>query len=84
MRRRAWRILPPYWAAIAVSVALVMLVSLRTHDALSWKGVVAHFFLVQDLVEVGSPNGAFWSIAVEWQLYWIFPLLLLLRAGVWD
>jgi peptidoglycan/LPS O-acetylase OafA/YrhL len=36
------------------------------------------------LVEVGSPNGAFWSIAVDWQLYWIFPLLLLLRAGVWD
>ena len=27
MRRRAWRILPPYWAAIVVLVALVMLVS---------------------------------------------------------
>lgn len=77
MRRRAWRILPPYWAAIVVSVALNMLVDLRTHDAVGWKGAAAHFFLVQDLVDVGSPNGAFWSIAVEWQLYWIFPLLLL-------
>ncbi len=79
MRRRAWRIIPPYWAALAVSVALVAVLGIRTHDAVSWKGVATHFLLVQDLVEGASPNGAFWSIAVEWQLYWIFPLLLLVR-----
>ena len=79
MRRRAWRILPPYWAALAVSVALVMLLSTRIDDPVSWKGVATHFFLVQDVVEGKTPNGAFWSIAVEWQLYWIFPLLLLIR-----
>jgi len=79
MRRRAWRILPPYWAALAVSVAIVTLVSTRLHDYVSWKGVATHFFLVQDIIEGKTPNGAFWSIAVEWQLYWIFPLLLLVR-----
>src|SRR4029453_6858535 len=67
MRRRAWRIIPPYWAALAVSVALVAVLGLRTHEAVSWKGVGTHFFLVQDLVEGASPNGAFWSTAVEGQ-----------------
>jgi peptidoglycan/LPS O-acetylase OafA/YrhL len=79
MRRRAWRILPPYWAALALSVVLVILLTSRTNDPLSWKGVGTHFFLVQDFVSGKTPNGAFWSIAVEWQLYWIFPLLLLIR-----
>jgi peptidoglycan/LPS O-acetylase OafA/YrhL len=79
MRRRAWRIIPPYWAALAVSVAAVALMGVRTHEAVSWKGVATHFLLVQDLVEGRTPNGAFWSIAVEWQLYWIFPLLLFVR-----
>ena len=79
MRRRAWRIIPPYWAALAVSVALVAVLGIRTDDAVAWKGVATHFLLVQDLVQGASPNGAFWSIAVEWQLYWIFPLLLVVR-----
>ncbi|MDH6196247.1 peptidoglycan/LPS O-acetylase OafA/YrhL [Mycobacterium frederiksbergense] len=82
MRRRAWRILPPYWAALAISVAVVMVLSTRIDDPVSWKGVATHFFLVQNVIEGKTPNGAFWSIAVEWQLYWIFPLLLLVRRRV--
>ena len=34
---------------------------------------------VQDVFGSPSPNGAFWSIAIEAQLYILFPLLLLVR-----
>ena len=77
--RRAWRIIPPYWAAIVASVLLVLVINLRIHDPVSTKGVVVHFLLLQDILSGASPNGAFWSIAVEWQLYFVFPLFLLAR-----
>jgi peptidoglycan/LPS O-acetylase OafA/YrhL len=35
--------------------------------------------LLQDVVVAPTPNGAFWSIAVEAELYLVFPLLILLR-----
>jgi len=42
------------------------------------KSVVVYGLLVQDVFSVGSPNRAFWSIAIEAQLYILLPLLLLL------
>ena len=42
------------------------------------KSVVVNGLLVQNIVGAPSPNGAFWSIAVEAQLYVLFPLLLLI------
>ena len=38
--------------------------------------------LLQDVVGSVSPNGALWSIAVEWQIYFVFPLLLLLGRRI--
>jgi len=38
--------------------------------------------LVQDAFSVGSPNRAFWSIAIEAQLYVLLPVLLLLVRRV--
>jgi peptidoglycan/LPS O-acetylase OafA/YrhL len=80
IRRRAWRIIPPYWAALAFSVAIVgLIVNQRMDHPLGLRGVLTHLLLVQDVVEGESPNGAFWSIAIEWQLYFVFPLFLLIR-----
>jgi hypothetical protein len=42
------------------------------------KSVVVNGLLVQNLVGAPSPNRSFWSIAVEAQLYVLFPLLLLI------
>jgi peptidoglycan/LPS O-acetylase OafA/YrhL len=79
-RRRAWRILPPYWAALAFSLAVAWwIVAQPGTPEPTAKSVVVHGFLIQDLIGSPSPNGAFWSIAIEAQLYLLFPLLLLVR-----
>ncbi len=82
-RRRAWRILPPYWAALAFSLAIAWAVIPQPGElAPTAKSVVVNGLLLQDITGAPTPNGAFWSIAVEAQLYIVFPLmLLLLRRG---
>jgi len=46
------------------------------------KSVVVYGLLVQDAVPAGIPNRAFWSIAIEAQLYLLLPLLLLIVRRV--
>ena len=82
-RRRAWRILPPYWAALLFSLLMTWLVVAQP----GWpepngKSFVVNGLLVQDVFGVPSPNRAFWSIAIEAQLYVLLPLLLLLARRV--
>jgi peptidoglycan/LPS O-acetylase OafA/YrhL len=83
--RRARRILPAYWAALGFSLAVAWLVvpppGRGVPDA---KSVFVNGLLVQNLFAAPSPNRSFWSMAVEAQLYVLFPLLLLIvrRWGV--
>src|SRR5690242_1935820 len=78
-RRRARRILPAYWAALAFSLAAAWLVDRPPGQAPpGMKSVVVNGLLVQNLVGAPTPNRAFWSLAVEAQLYLAFPLLLLM------
>jgi peptidoglycan/LPS O-acetylase OafA/YrhL len=81
--RRAWRILPPYWAALGFSLVMTWYVLAQPGYALpNGKSVVVYGLLGQDAFSVGSPNRAFWSIAIEAQLYVLLPLLLLLVRRV--
>lgn len=81
--RRAWRILPPYWAALGFSLVMTWYVLAQPHLPVpNGKSVVVYGLLVQDVFAVGSPNRAFWSIAIEVQLYVLLPLLLLLVRRV--
>jgi peptidoglycan/LPS O-acetylase OafA/YrhL len=95
LRRRAKRILPPYYAALVVSIALLVAYNAmtrrqggRTNDvALSRGSVLSHFLLVHNLNFDWAfrINGPLWSVATEWQIYFLFPLLLLplaRRAGI--
>lgn len=90
VQRRARRILPPYFAAVAASLALLATVpSLRTtgtgtiwDDSLPGLGVGAiasHLALVHNWLPAYAYqiNGPLWSVASEWQIYFFFPLVLL-------
>ncbi len=79
LRRRAWRILPAYWAALILSI-LVTAVLLQPDlgPGAIGRTLAVHGLLLQDVVGSETPNGAFWSIAIEWQIYFVFPLILLL------
>lgn len=83
--RRARRIVPPYYCAIAFSLLLIVLLvgqKTSTHWDMSLpvtpNSLVAHLLLEQDIFGHGKINHAFWSIAVEWRIYFVFPLMVLL------
>lgn len=78
--RRAWRIVPPYWAALVFSLVIAWTVLPQPHSGPpTGRSVVVYGLLLQDIFVAPVPNGAFWSIAVEAELYVLFPLLLLIR-----
>jgi peptidoglycan/LPS O-acetylase OafA/YrhL len=77
--RRARRILPAYWAALALSLTVAWLVLPPPgQGAPTGTSVISNGLLVQNILLAPSPNRSFWSLAVEAQLYLFFPLLLLL------
>ena len=78
-RRRARRILPAYWAALAFSLAVAWLIVPQPGGGVpDLTSVLTNALLVQNIVGAPSPNMAFWSMAVEVQLYILLPLLLVL------
>ena len=77
--RRARRILPAYLAALAFSLVVAWyLVAPPGEGKPDTDSVVVNGLLVQNLVHAPSPNRAFWTMAVEAQLYVALPLLLLM------
>ena len=82
-RRRARRILPAYWAALAGSALIAAAVpALPLSAPPTTRSLVVYGLLLQDVTAAPAPNGAFWSIAVEAGLYLAFPLLLAARQRI--
>jgi peptidoglycan/LPS O-acetylase OafA/YrhL len=87
-RKRARRILPPYYAALVLSLAFgVLLLAPNTHSLydetrpFTLKAVILHVLLLHNLQmnTVTKISVPLWSIAVECQIYLLFPLLVLVR-----
>jgi peptidoglycan/LPS O-acetylase OafA/YrhL len=92
LKRRARRILPPYYAALVLTLMLISIVpgmaSLDLAHPRNWNGslpafapnvLLSHMFMVHNLSPdwAGKINGPMWSVATEWHIYFLFPLLLL-------
>jgi len=80
--RRAWRILPAYWVALAIATALAMAPatwSLVVAEPATWFDAVVHTIGMQTWVPstLGTINGSLWSVSLEIQLYIVFPVLIL-------
>lgn len=89
LKRRALRLLPPYYVALLLAAILAM--------GPLWSWVVAQPASVSDLAwyaamlqtfnpaVIGTINGSLWSVALDAQLYLLFPFALMLvrkqRAG---
>ena len=85
-KKRAWRILPPFYIAFLLSLATLVFslsdVKYPTQDlnaAFVGKTILSHLFVVNNIFEkISLPtNGVLWSIGVEWQIYLLFPTLLI-------
>lgn len=77
LKRRAWRILPPYYAALLLSLFCFALA--RRWQDVSWGAAWSHLLLVHNLNPDWNMaiNIPLWSVATEWDIYFVFPLLLL-------
>ncbi len=81
--KRFFRVYPPYLFALLLFFFLYPWGSLNI-DLMRLKQLVTHVLLVHnfDRTTFFGVNPSFWSIAVEWQLYLVYPLLLAIASRI--
>src|SRR5579875_551981 len=88
-KRRARRILPPYYAALILSFVLIAIVPWLQHPPFpsdwdtafplfSKMGILTHLLMLHNLTSHGyNIDPPMWSVALEWQIYFLFPFVFL-------
>ncbi len=91
LRRRAQRILPPYFVVLFASIAAIAFIPLmnertgttwdESFPGITWGPITSHVLLVHNwMPEYATQiNGPLWSVASEWQIYFLLPLLVWVR-----
>lgn len=85
MARRIARIIPPYYAALIISL-LVCFTMFKYPTGMHFDfsshprptDIAAHFLLIQNVFGTGQINYSLWSIATELHIYLLFPFLVAL------
>ncbi len=89
VKRRAKRILPTYYAALAVSLLLTAAIPAMNRISHSgWDAslpalhadiIISHLLLLHNFNEnwIHKIDSPMWSVATEWQIYFVFALVLL-------
>jgi peptidoglycan/LPS O-acetylase OafA/YrhL len=77
--RRFFRIYPPYVLALLLFGFLFPYSQILFSRWSDWVRLLAHLLLVHNLsFNLGAVSASYWTIAVEAQLYLLFPVLLIL------
>jgi peptidoglycan/LPS O-acetylase OafA/YrhL len=80
--KRVHRILPPYFACLLIMLAYGLCVrhfGKQIQPLPSPRVIVLNLLLLEDWAPgANAINGVFWSVAVEWKIYFLFPLFILL------
>jgi peptidoglycan/LPS O-acetylase OafA/YrhL len=87
IKRRIYRILPPYYSALIIS-ALLIWFFIGNKTGTQWDvavplmqiDMIRHIFLIHDFYYSSFPkiNDVMWSVAAEFRIYLFFPLILFL------
>ncbi len=83
-QRRFRRILPPYYFSIAFTLFFIFVI-FRTPGGSHFDSAmtvrpsdfISHLLLLQNAYGAGRISYVYWSIATEFQIYFLFPLLLI-------
>jgi peptidoglycan/LPS O-acetylase OafA/YrhL len=90
-RRRAWRLLPAYYGCLVLSWLVCETVTKRftgmpfdLYLPVTTENLLAHIALVHNFRPdwMYKINGVLWSIAIECQIYIVFPVLALIMQRV--
>jgi peptidoglycan/LPS O-acetylase OafA/YrhL len=85
LKRRLIRLTPPYYAALALGVALVA-IKVRMGEPpnvdISWRSVLSHLAYAQDFLQHPNIIDVFWTLVIEVQFYIAFALLWCLADRV--
>src|SRR3954470_15126221 len=78
MLRRSIRLDPPYWASIALALAVAWARGARHGDAFHVDGgvLLAHVLYLQEFLRLPEIQVIYWTLTYEIQFYFVYALLL--------